>query len=215
MTSSKIIANTNPRRGLAAFLLSLIICLFAACNAPRQKPPQSPSLTIPTPSGPIEIKGDALTPPEISTAQNTTEMPVPAHSEISFVAATATEPAKTVVTVKEPTVIRSTTNTQNAKGATSHKPPSPPSLTDQADAAAVTRSYWVAGVAALLAALLVWRGHGKAALFAGLGAVAVVPVTKFVGSTWGMVVILVTIAVAGALFAAWHFMNDKKAVPTP
>lgn len=168
-----------------------------------------PKLSVPTPNGQIEISGDAAIPPEVSTTQTQTETPLPADSQVSFVAATASEPAKIVVTVKQPTVIRTVTNSQTAKGATSHKPPAPPSLTDQADAAAVTRSYWFAGGLALLAGLFVWRGHIKAAVFAGIGAVAVVPVTKFIGSTWGQVVVLLAIAVAVTLFAAWHLMNDK------
>lgn len=167
-------------------------------------------MTVPTPTGPIEIKGDALQPPEINTSQTSAEMPVPADSQVSFVGATATEPAKVTVTLKQPTIIRSTTTAQHVVGPTSHKPPAPPSLTDQADAEAVTRSYWFAGGLALLAGLLVWRAHMKAALIAGAGAIAVVPITKFVGSTWGMVVVLISLAVAASLFAAWHFMNDKK-----
>jgi len=214
MNSSSIIEHTKTKRGLLAFLLSLIICWSAGCSALPQKP-TPPKLTVPTPNGPLNISGDAATAPEILTTQTQTETPVPADSQISFVAATATEPAKVLVTVKTPTVIRSTTNTQNVKGATSHQPPAPPSLTDQADAAAVTRSYWFAGGLALLAGLFVWRAHIKAAIFAGIGAVAVVPVTKFIGSTWGQVVVLLAIAVAVSLFAAWHFMNDKKQIITP
>lgn len=205
-----IIDNTNPRRGAMAFLLSLIIFLCAGCNALPHKA-KSPTFKLTTPqSGTIEANGDAQTPAKVETTQTETTVPIPANSQVSFVAATPTEPAKTVITLAQPSIARTVTKSEHITAPIAFTPPAGPTLGEQTDANAVTRSYYFAGALGILAALLAYRAHVKAAVIAGLCALAVVPVTKFIGSTWGQFIVIAGVCIAGALFAAWHFMNDKQ-----
>lgn len=169
-----------------------------------------------TPAGPgaeIQQTGLAATPATVNTAATVTEIPMQPGATITITAAPRDGGSARPEALP---VIRVTDRREHVTTPTAYAPPAGPTLSEITDADAVRRSYYYAAALVALAALLAYRAHAKAAIVAGLAALAVVPVTKFIGSAWGQGIVIAGICVAGALFAAWHFMEDRrKATPAP
>jgi len=181
---------------------ALLCLLLAGCIPGGFKPPAAPSFVVtPTPAGPnITQTGAAAVPAQVNTARTETLIPLPPGARITI----ETSPEQTgapAITITE--------TRQQVTAPTAYAPPAPPTAREQANAAAVTRSYYFAGGLALLAGLLAWRGHLKAAGIAVLGAIGAPLATNFISSEWGQRVAIGAVCIAGAFFAAWHFMRDK------
>lgn len=189
-------------------LLILGVLALAGCGLVSRFKPAAPAFAVtPTPAGPtVTQTGPAAVPAKVNTETTQTTIPFPPGAKITI----ETSPAQTMTPAAVITETR-----QQITAPTAFAPPAPPTAREQANADAVTRSYYFAGVLAILAGLLAWRAHLKAAGIAALGAIAVPLVTNFISSEWGQRVLIAVVCIAGALYAAWHFMNDKKAAATP
>jgi hypothetical protein len=183
-----------------------VLVLITGCGLPTWRgKAKAATAKIETAAGAkFEQTGDAAAPAVVSNTRRTIEIPVAPGSEIIVRAPTpalASDPLPSVTVTESAEVIT---------GPASFSPPAPPTAREQANADAILRSYYFAGGLTLLAALLLWRGHGKAAGIAFLAAVAAPLLANFIGSEWGLRISIAGLCISGALFAAWHFMRDRQ-----
>jgi len=169
-----------------------------------------PALSVtPTANGPAVVQsGDAAQPARVVTTETQASIPVPAGAVITiapppFAGETQAEPLPVVVTTKSTDIT----------GPRSHTPPPPPTPSQLANADAVRQSYYFAGALVLGAGFLFWRGHVKAAVVASVCAIGVPVLANVASAEWAQRLFIAGACIAGALFAAWHFMNDKKTQP--
>lgn len=202
-----IIENTKRVRGIMVFLLSLVIVSAGCKSVPKT---ETPSLRVTSPiSGNITATGDAQTPAKIESAQTETTIPLPAHSQVSFVPATETEPSKTVVTLAAPTIARTVTKSENVTAPRAFTPPAPPSASDIARADGV-RWFYIAGAVFAVAALaLVYFQHYKAAGCAALGAFLVPTLANLLSHQSAMLAAVALGVASVVLFAAWYLAKSK------
>ncbi len=202
-----IIERQKRGAGIMGFLLSLVIVLASCKSGPTTK---TPTLAVTSPiSGNVTATGDAQTPAKVESAQSETTSPLPAHSEVSFIPASETEPAKTVVKLAAPSVARTVTKSENITAPRAFTPPAPPTPNELATAAGI-RWFYIAGALFAVAALaLVYFQHYKAAGCAALGAF-LVPTLANLLSHQSALVAAVALGVASCvLFIAWFLAKSK------
>lgn len=85
----------------------------------------------------------------------------------------------------------------------------PPSLTEQARADAVENIYIGGAILALIGIVLIWRGHGKAAVCAFLGSISAPMLVQFYSSESAVFSLVVFASIALTLFSAWHIMRKR------
>jgi hypothetical protein len=102
------------------------------------------------------------------------------------------------------------TTGQTVKGPGAFTPAAPPTARETAIAGGIRGAWVLGGVLLVLALVLAWRGHGKAAGLAFIGAALAPMAANFLSSTAGAVVGGVAVSGAVSLFAAWHLMEWRK-----
>jgi protein-S-isoprenylcysteine O-methyltransferase Ste14 len=108
------------------------------------------------------------------------------------------------------TSLTQTTDRVEAKQATAFTPPKPPTASEEASADNKRKTWWLSAGAAILGGLLIYRAHVKAAMFCFAGAVGYPILQTFSDETSARTGLLICVVVGGALFWAWHLMNDKQ-----
>ena len=163
-------------------------------------------------SGPVRLEqsGEALVPASASERLSELHLPVPKGSEISVEPRAPDESASAVrIKLADDSSVKISTRENFATGARSFAPPPPPSPLELAKGSGVKVFYFLAAFLALAAIGLAYVGHGKAAMFAGLGAVGIPAAIEFFSSGVALAIGTGAVCVAGALFAAWHLMRKK------
>lgn len=201
-----IITNTKRICKSAVFGLSLIF-VSAGCQSLLSKTIKPPDLRVTGSTGvKVDAKGNATQPGTIASSKTESVIAVPAGSTVSTLAATVTEPAKTVVTLSAATELKSVTVSDSI---TTPKGSTAPTANELATAQGITWSYWAAGVLFLFAIGLVYFQHTKAAGFAFAGSVLAVPLARFVSSDKALLILGCFVAVACALWYAWYAAEKK------
>jgi hypothetical protein len=191
-----------------AVALAFAFTVTGGCNA-RHSAPVTPSVTV-SPGGGVVIVGDTPTPGTVETSGRSFSLGIPAGSTVTVTGSTETAPGRVSVTMAGPSELRGSENALKATGSTAFAPPAAPSQRELALGWGLKGAFVVGGVLALLGLLLAWRGHGKAAGLAFLGAVGTPASANFIGSTAGLVVSAIATTAAAALFAAWHIMEWRR-----
>ena len=149
----------------------------------------------------IVQEGDVETPAKLDTAQTTIETLAPKGSEIIV------EPSGTVrFETPRDVPVTSTTVASKIVGPVSVKPPSP---SEVARGVGVRVFYWGGALLGLAACFAGYRGHAKAAVVFGIGALGMPLVANIASTQAAIVVGGISILVGGTLFAAWHFVRDR------
>lgn len=196
-----IIEPTKRRRGIAAFLLSLVI--FSGCANPLTK--ISSKLTS-AKGAKVEQAGAVEIPAKQSSEETVTEIPLAANSQVSIVTATEYKPSELRVTFAAPAMLK---HTQTREQATAAKTIAPPTAKEQA-AADGLKWFYIAGAVMLVAAsALLYFGHGKASGLAFLGAFLAPTLGQLVGSVFALVAVAILGAASLALFVAWFLIQSK------
>lgn len=130
------------------------------------------------------------------STKSKTELTIPAGSVFAF--------EKGMLMVPSPVPVVKTEETSSIV---------PPSPVDVAKAGAIEKFYWLGGALFILACLLFYRAHVKAACFALAGALGTPLLAKFYSSDAAQYVALAALCIAGALFVAWHLVKNKLASP--
>jgi hypothetical protein len=197
---------------MKAWVLLVCILPLAGCShvgkLVRLSKPTPPALSvIPTANGPaVTQSGDAAEPARVVTTETSASVPVPAGAVITI----SPPPYAEGKPNPEPLPVVYTVKSSDITGPRSHVPPPPPTPGQLANADAIRQSYFFAGALILGAGFLFWRGHLKAAAVASVSAVAVPMVANIAGSEWAQKLFIAGACIAAALFAGWHFMQDKK-----
>ena len=197
---------------IACVLLFWGAFFFIGCSITSKLKPSAPNFLFKSRAGSeVTQAGNAAAPAQVTTGNTVTEIPLPPGASIT-INAPAVDPFNPVP--EKIPVVRVTEHREQITTPTAFTPPAPPSANEIATASAL-RWFLIAGlILAIGAGLLLWRGHGKAALIAGIGAVAVPLLGKFLSEEWAVRALLITAGISGALFAAWHFINDKNKLPS-
>lgn len=185
------------------FLALAFLVVFTGC---RFVPVKSPGFVSKTPLQETRQNGNAEKAGNVNVAKTETSLPVPANSQVSLVPATASEPAKTVVTLSAPSEIKSVTISEAVTTPTSFSPPSP---TDIAKGKSVLVYTVVACLFIIAAAPLGYFGHEKAAFVCIVGAILTPIIGQASNNKYALAVACVIGAIAGTLFVAWHFVKGK------
>ena len=85
----------------------------------------------------------------------------------------------------------------------------PPTPSEIAKGKGVLVFYYVGGFLALAACALAYLEHGKAAIIAGVGAIAIPCLANFFSSEWALRAVVGVLCLSGGLFAAWHFVKHR------
>lgn len=168
----------------------------------------------------ITQNGAAKTPANASVTTTATTLTIPAGSkvEIPSPAPTNTEgrqvspPAPVVVTLSQPSELRTETRCEAVEGAKTPEPPPPPSPGDLARASGI-RWFYLAGVVCGLAAIAsIYFGYAWAAKSLVVAALAFPIVGNLVSSKWAIAVAGVFIFSAGAFCLAWKILAARHAL---
>lgn len=154
----------------------------------------------------VDAKGNATQPGTIASSKTESVIAVPAGSTVSTLAATATEPAKTVVTLSAATELKSVTVSDSI---TTPKGSTGPTANELATAQGITWSYWAAGFFALAGFALIYFQHVKAGGMMLLAGVLAIPLTRFLSSDKAILVLGILAAVGVALWYAWYAAEAK------
>ncbi len=191
-------------RDTLAAIFSLALVILAGCRSvPHVAEP--PAATITTPSGAtIKQTGDTPAPAKVETTRTKHTLPVPAalvwfdEKLGRFVYQLSGDSVATVETVAE-----------RAEGPKAFEPPAPPTAAEIAQADGV-RYFWLAALGCTaLAGLLAWRAHYLAAVCAGLAAVALPILARFVSTASAVTIGAALVVAAVCFFAAWHIERAK------
>lgn len=194
---------------VSAFLIlnALLQCVFfvSGCSGARHRSPPA-SATMSAPGVNVSQVGEAAAPAKIESKTRKTVLTLPAGTEVVPDFRTGAFSYRLLAD----SVVTSEFSDTSAAGPSSFAPDAPPTASEQAFAFGVRGSFILGGVLALLGLLFAWRGHGKAAGLAFLGAVGVPAAVQFIGSGAGKIVAAVSITGALGLFVAWHLMEWRK-----
>lgn len=188
-------------------LNALFQCVFflSGCSGVRHRPKPA-AATLSAPGVSVSQVGEAAAPAKIENKTRKTVLTLPAGTEVVPDLRTGGFSYRLLAD----SVVTSEFSDTSAAGPSSFAPDAPPTPAEEALGFGLRGSWIVGGVLVLLALVLAWRGHGKAAGLAFLGAVGVPAAAQFIGSGAGKIVAAVSITAALALFAAWHLMEWRK-----
>ena len=187
-------------------LYSLILLLCCSC-ATTTRFPKSPVFSHNSKTGETVQTGDAAKHASISSVDSKTEIPFPPGSVITI--RTPDAPAATVGTTTAIPVATVTEHREVISTPTAFTPPAPASPSEIAKGDGIRIFYYVGGFLALAACALAYLEHGKAAIIAGIGAIAVPCLANFLSSEWAVRACVAVVCISGALFIAWHFVKGK------
>jgi hypothetical protein len=200
-----IIENHKRHRGMLAFFLSCVFLSGCSLSSFRAKP----RATITTPQGTkIEQSGNAETPSHVESGQTTTTVPLSANSQVSIVAATPDKPASVTVTSPAPAPLVQVATLETATAPKAFTPPAPPTPAQLAQGDGVRVFYYLAAGLALLALVLGYAGHVKAAGFAAAGAIGIPFAIHFLNTLAASFVGVASVCIAGSLFATWFLVKQ-------
>jgi hypothetical protein len=204
-----------PRARIAVIrFIGVLYALFAAVGCVGgpgsiSRKPESSRATI-TAAGPqVDATGPAAAPANVTRTVQT--IPLPAGSKIEVTppaAPDAPRPAPVVFSLPAPATV--TTTTETATAPKSYAPPSPAETAAAAATASGVRYFWIAGLAALLAAgLAAWSGHYLAAVCLGAAGLALPVLAQFVSRASALGVGLALAGLAAGLVAAWYVIQRR------
>lgn len=208
----RFLGKAPPGGGAALFALcaALLSLSLSGCFT-TSRAARSPALKVSTPTGgTVEQTGDASAPAEVSTSRQSATLPLPAGSAVHVIAASPAGPARVEIGLADASTLSTETTGQTVKGPAAFTPPAPPTARETAIAGGIRGAWALGGVLLVLALVLAWRGHGKAAGLAFIGAALAPMAANFLSSTAGAVVGAVAVSGAVSLFAAWHLMEWRK-----
>lgn len=191
------------------FCLPLLLSLSACGHF--QSAPRPPSATISTPGASVTQSGDARTPAHAETETTTSEVPLPAFTEIRL-DKTGKEFSLALPAI---TTLRTTTRTERIAAPASFDPPAPPTPAAEAQGFGV-RAFWVGALLCLLGAgVLAWAGHPLAAVCAAGAGIALPILANFFSSAHALTVAGCLLGLGGGLFLAWHILAPKYGLHLP
>jgi len=193
------------------FLIIVFSFFFVGCSSLRSvfiaKPPRT---NITTPSGAnLQQTGSAEIPAKISNSANTLTIPLPKQSGIAVFAPTDSTAGRVEIIVSDATTATLVSTSETAVAPKAYAPPSPPSPAEIARGDGLRMFYYIAAGLVLAACVLVYLGHGKAALIAGIGAVIVPTLANFLSSEWAVRALIACACLASALCFAWYLIARK------
>lgn len=202
-------------------LLVFFVIVLGGCKSlPWNRSVPKLTFTSPTTGNKVEASGNAVEPAKVETEKRQTEIPLPPNSQISFVeakkdlAGTVIEPAKTVVSVSAPTVLREDRSEERIQQAKAFAPPAPESSADKARGSGIRAFYFASLACGLLAFAMLYLQHYKAAGFAFLAAVVLPMVATFLGNSQAVLVGSVVLAISLTLFGAWYLVKNHPEIKT-
>lgn len=203
-------------------LLVFFVIVLGGCKSlPWNRSVPKLTFTSPTTGNKVEASGNAAEPAKVETENRKTEIPLPPNSQVSFVAVKdangqLTPDAQTEirVSVPSPTVFRQTVTNESVVQAKAFQPPAPPSPADIAKGTA-TLWFWAAGgLLGVGSLLMLYLGHGKAAGFCVLGAVAVPALASLYNDKAALLVGGILLSIAVTLFVAWYLVKNNPDIKT-
>lgn len=188
---------------IAALLVFSLFGMLLGCASKRSKPLASKVVTT---TGTIfEGSGDAKEPAKMESKKAESKMIVPQGSIVE-VTNEEGKPSVMKVSLSSPTGLVVTSSVDTFESAVSFSPPSPQ---DEAKAQGL-KWFFIAGIAfAVVAVTFAYMGHGKAATIAGIGAVSVPLLGRFVASEKALWLCIGLGAVSLSLFCAWYLIKRK------
>jgi len=201
-------------------LLALFVIVLAGCVTPKKTPPK---LNFSSPQGTkIETSGDAQEPAKVETENRQTEIPLPVDSQVSFVEAVkdpvtnvTTVPAKTVVTLAQASVFRSSAKLETVTAPKAFQPPVAPTPTEIAQGDIVAKAFYVSAALVVIGLVLFYLQHGKAGMFAILGGIIVPALCKFANSTYAIVALGVVVTASTVFVVSWHLLKRRGVIVEP
>lgn len=153
----------------------------------------------------FEGKGEVKEPAKLESKKTESEILVPTGSVIE-VTNEEGKPSTMKVSLSSPTKLTVSSSVDTFESAVSFSPPSPQ---DEAKAEGL-KWFFIAGIVfAVLCVAFAYKGHVKASAIAGIGAVAVPLVGRFVASDKALLLCIGLGAVSLTLFCAWYFIKKK------
>lgn len=197
------------RRRILALLCSLLVWGLVACRS-REKSPAPASAVYVSPDGAkLSQNGFASEPARIDRAESLAKVPLPKGSALRFFPPFGDVPPKIEITIPQESALELSTNSDAVSLPKSFPPPAGPSARETALAESL-KWFHLGGIAfAVGALLLLWRGHGKAAGIAGIGAIGVPLLGNFVSSDAALWISIACSVAAISLFAAWHLVRRR------
>lgn len=120
--------------------------------------------------------------------------------------ASATEPAKMIVAVSAPSVVRKVESKEQVTTAKSFQPPTP---TEIAQGDNTKHAFYVSAALVVIGLALFYFQHGKAGGIALIGAILVPALEKFANSNIAIAALVGTVGVCSALVVAWYLLKPK------
>jgi len=151
----------------------------------------------------------------VTTSKTTLTIPAGSKVEIPSPAPTTTDggqvspPSPVVVTLSQPSELRTETRREAVEGTKTPEPPPPPSPSDLARATGIRWFYFAGLACAAVAGFCVWRGYPVAAVKCAAAAVAFPLVGNFVSEKWAIVTGGVLLLLAGAFVVAWKIIAAR------
>lgn len=191
-------------------LLSALLSGASGCSTLRKV--ISPSSASTTPGGvTLTQTGDAVKPATVSTETETKTVPLPAGTDVIF-----DEKLDTVtLRLSKDSTLLSSKKTELATGPQAFTPPAPPTPAELATGANKSRTWYFSAGLAVLGALFIYRTHIKAGVICFAGAVAYPIVQNLIDDASAHLVLVACVAVAIALFWAWHLIQDQQPPAPP
>lgn len=163
----------------------------------------------------IEQSGSVEVPAQAASGSAGTSIPLPSGSKVTIFEPSETSPRRIEVILTAPSVLESKSLWEKVSLPKTFLPPAAPSALEQANADGVTLSYYLAGGLLLLTLGLAYTTHYKAAIVAGIGAVAAPIFARFVSEISALGIVAISLTGAVALYAAWYLLRRKTTPPSP
>lgn len=182
------------------------LCLTGCMTKWRTKTPVTPTQTV-TADGTITQRGDAQVPGSVATSKISTHVALPPNSTVTFNETLGTY----TLTLPAGSSFDTTGTRVETKGPTAFTPPAPPTPEQIAKGEDVARNWWFSALMAVVGGIMIYRAHVKAGLCFFAGAVGYPILQSFVSKVSANYLLVGACCVGGALYWAWHIMNDKQA----
>lgn len=200
-------------RGLSVIALSL--ALVGCWTQPRSH------AGLDRHGSPVVVQtGEAKTPATANVSTSKTTLTIPAGSKVEIPSPTpttteggqVTPSAPVIVTLSQPSELRTETRREAVEAAKTPEPPSPPSAGDLARATGIRWFYFAGVVCGLAAIASIYFGYAWAAKSLVIAALAFPIVGNLVSSKWAVAVAGVFIFAAGGFYLAWKILEKRHAL---
>lgn len=194
----------NLKVSFALLVLISFSAMFSGCLSNTGK---TPFAKVKTTSGTeFNQKGDVETPAKVEAVKTTSEIQLPAKTEIEIIRSTPSEPERVKLSLPEKSVMTTVSTVEHITGPLSAKPPS---AVEIAEGNAVLWAFVASGVLVLGGLILVYIQHYKAAGIAFIGSFLVPTLAKFYANDKALLVCVGFVCVSLTLVAAWYLITKK------